>query len=142
MSEFIGLENVELRIGDGGDPTEAFNAITLLTALDWSGRARSAVETTNFASTARTYISGPQDNGEITGEYNYSPAATYQEQLETDYEAGTVRNFELDYTDGTTTVTYSFAAVIVELSTASPLDDVVKRSFRLKISGEVTEAQA
>lgn len=142
MGEFIGQENVELRIGDGATPTEAFNAIPSLTSIDWSGRSRPAVRKTAFDDSAETYIAGPKDAGEITGDFNYVPASTYQEQLETDHEAGTTRNFELDFTDGTTTVTYSFAAIITELGTPTPRDDVVKRSFRLKISGAVTEAQA
>ncbi len=140
MAEFIGL-GTELRIGDGAVGTEVFTLIGKVRNIDWTGRAVPAVRTTSMESGAETFIGGILDGGEVSGELNYIPADVEQEQLETDFEARTLRNFELEMADGTTTVTYTFAAIITELGTAVPLDDVVTRSFSLKVSGLVTEAQ-
>lgn len=131
----LGLGTL-LKIGDGGGP-ETFATIGEITSLDWSGRSRPALDATSHDSSAREFIAGVLDNGEVSGEYSYVPDDTEQEAVETDFLAGTLRNFEIILPD-TGAKKFSFAAIITDLGTAMPVDDRLVRSFRLRISGAVT----
>ncbi|MCP5019399.1 MAG: hypothetical protein GY938_29575, partial [Ketobacter sp.] len=60
--------------------------------------------------------------------------------LVADVDAGTVRNFEILITDGTTPLTYSFAVTPLSWVINPSFDDKNTLTFTLKISGAITVA--
>ncbi len=133
------LNGVTIKRGDGAG-TEVFTAISEVLSMSGLGKTNPLVEVTNFDSTGREYIAGLADGTEISLECNYLPADTQQQALVADVDAGTVRNFEILITDGTTPLTYSFAVTPLSWVINPSFDDKNTLTFTLKISGAITVA--
>lgn len=128
-----------LAIGDGASPSETFSEI--LGARNINGPTYSAetIDVTHHASSGnyREMVPSFLGAGEVTADVLYDSADSDHQQLFTDFEARTLRNWELTFTD-TGAEKHAFAAYITGLSLAAPLDDAVTISLVLTISGSVT----
>jgi predicted secreted protein len=133
------LNGVTIKRGDGAG-TEVFTAISEVLSMSGLGKTNPLVEVTSFDSTGREYIAGLADGTEITLECNYLPADTQQQGLISDVDAGTIRNFQVVITDGTTPLTYSFAVTPLSWVINPSFEDKNTLTFTLKISGAITVA--
>jgi len=131
------LNGVTIKRGDGAG-TEVFTAISEVLSMSGLGKTNPLVEVTSFDSTGREYIAGLADGTEIALECNYLPADTQQQGLISDVDAGTVRNFQILITDGTTPKTYAFAVTPLSWVINPSFDDKNTLTFTLKISGAIT----
>jgi hypothetical protein len=133
-------QGVVLKRGDGGDPTEVFTAIGEVTAVSGvGGGSASEIDVTNLSSTAKEFILGLKDEGEVSVSLNLDTADTMQTGLRTDRDNNTLRNFELDLTDsGPTTI--SFSAFVKSYNVGIAVDSQITLEVSLRLSGAATWA--
>jgi predicted secreted protein len=131
-----------LKIGNGVSP-ETFTAIAEV--KDITGPALS-VEFADFThqespSGYREFKSTFKDSGNMTFAVNFLPDNTTQgfssAGLLKDYEAGTLRNFQLLFPDTGATLA-SFAAYVANLQPSAPLNGPLAMNVTLRITGPVT----
>lgn len=127
------------KIGDGGGP-ETFTAIGEVVSISGiGGGSPSEIDVTNLSSTAKQYLMGLIDEGEVSLTLSLDTGDTQQTALRTARANGTATNFELDLTDsGPTTI--SFQAFVKTFAVGVALDDKITLEVSLRINGLVTWA--
>lgn len=133
-------QGVVLKRGDGGSPTEVFTAIGELTAISGvGGGSASEIDVTSLASTAKEFILGLKDEGEVSLSLNLDTADTMQTGLRTDRDNNVARNFEMDLTDsGPTTI--SFTAFVKSYNLGVATDTQITLEVTLRLTGPATWA--
>jgi len=134
----IESQGCTLARGNGAGP-EVFTAIGEVISFQGPGGSASVIDVTNLSSTAKEKRMGLMDEGQITFELNLDTDDTMQTGLRSDRTARTLRNFRLTLTDTPATV-LSFSAYVLAFSIQGAVDDVVKASCTLEISGAVVWA--
>lgn len=125
--------------------SSTLTTIGQVTSITAPSMEMGSVETTHLTSTARTFLPTIFDGAEVqfTVEWNDQDAALTQDDVFTQFKAGTVDAWQIVYTwdDGGTTYTteVDFSAFV----TAFPIDEVTvdniaTASITLKVTGDVT----
>lgn len=129
-----------LKIGDGAT-SEAFTTIEGVRNLTGPEYGLETFDATHHSSSGsyREMVASFLDAGEINFDLLYDSTNSEHAQLFTDYEAKTLRNFELLFADAGTE-THSFSAFISGMSMSAPIDDALTMSCTLRISGQVTRS--
>lgn len=129
---------VDFKIGDGAG-SEVFTTLEEVTEISGLGEVLELIEVTHFGSGgSKEYIAGQADGKEVSVTCNHVLGATQQGYVKTN--KGATGNIEVDITDGTTTETYSFAAVYMGWELNPNNSDKNAISFTFKISGGITES--
>ena len=117
-----------------------FTAIDQLTSIDGPSETVNQIDTTHLSSTAKEYIGGLEDGGEVSGTMYYAANNAQHQQLRTAKDAQTLTAFRLELNDAiSATVTrIAFSAIVTAFSFSFGVDQPVGASFTLKISGAVT----
>ena len=138
MTEAISGFGTILKRGDGAVP-EVFTTIAEVKSLSGPGLTLETIDVTHHQSTGgwREFIGGLLDGGEVTFDVNFIPSNQTQDNLWTDLQNRTLRNFELEFPDPGST-TWSFSALVTGFEESAPIDDVLGASVTLKISGQPT----
>jgi len=125
--------------GDAASPTEAFTEIAGARNIQGPNYSAETIDVTHHASPGnyREMVPSFLSGGEVTADILYDSADATHGALFTDYEARTLRNFEMTLTD-TGAEVHSFSAYITGLVIGAPLDDAVTLALTLTISGAVT----
>lgn len=135
-SQAMKSQGVRLQRGNGGSP-ETFTTIGEITDITGPGGAASEIDVTHLLSTAKEFVLGLADEGEVQLKLNMVPSDAQQTGLRNDRIAGTLRNFKLILTDvGLETAT--FAAYVKTYSVAAGVDKKIELSITLRVSGLVT----
>lgn len=110
-------------------------AVTGVTDVNISGVDVNNIDTTDHASTARTFVGGLVDYGtcEISGKFSI----TGQAPLIGD--EGDTETFVVTYSNGATA---TFSAIIGGFNVSNPLDDTIDFSCSSKITGAIALAAA
>ena len=138
MTNAVAGNGVLLKMGDGGT-AEVFDTIAEVLDIDGPSQTREQIEVTSHSSAGwREYIAGLKDGGEISFPVNMVPTDTTQQDLYALLGSGTMNNFKIVYPNG---YRDTFAAIVTDYSTKSPVDGTVTDEIKLKISGAVTRAQ-
>lgn len=134
---FSGVGTLVQR-GDGTS-TEVFTTIAEINSVDGPNKTRATIDVTSLDSTGgyREFIAGFRDGGEVT--LNLNMTRDGYDDLNDDFESSSSRNFQIVLPDAGET-TFSFAAFVVELGMAIPMDDKVTARCRMKITGQITMA--
>ena len=133
----IKTQGTLVKRGDGGSP-EVFTTIGEVRSFGGLGGGASAeIDVTHFGSTAKEWLTGLKDEGEITIDCNFLPDDTQQQGLWSDRTNATLRNFTITLTDSPATV-FSFAAYVKSFEITGQYDDAVRATATLRISGPVT----
>lgn len=137
-SSALSSQGMTLGVGDGASP-EAFTTISEIKSIDGPGGQANEIDVTDLSSTAKEFILGLQDEGDITAEINYIPANAQHAQLRADRASGTSRNYQITFTDSPAT-TWTFAALVKGFSVSNGVDSVTGATVTLRVSGSITEA--
>lgn len=115
MADFIPA--VVLKVGDGAG-TEVFTAVDMdLISFSAPSSTAELKDVTDFASSGyREYLAGLKDGQDLEFRFHDKLVSTARASLITDQGAGTTRNFQLTYSDGTSTETTSFSMVVQRAS--------------------------
>ena len=145
MSNAIATQGIAIKVGDGA-MTEVFTTIAEVIGFSGPTTAANEIEVTTLASTAKEFIAGLVDNGEVSLEVNAVPKDTQHRQIRADISAGTVRNYLIDFNDKegaeTTSTTYEFAAFVKEFPLSAAADDKLSGTVTLRITGAIIDTIA
>lgn len=115
-----------------------YAAIQQITSISGFGTTRSEIDTTDLDDASRTFILGLKDNGSVQISLNYDPDNTQHTLLRTLNNDGTARNFRLTLSDTSPKTVYQFSAYVMEFALEINVDDVLKATATLRISGDIT----
>lgn len=135
----VKSQGCTLALSDGASP-EVYTSIANLVSFQGPTGSRQVIDATVLASTGKDKDVGIPDYGQITFEFNWSPAGADAALVDTwdNFIAGTLHNWRITFTDSPQT-TFSFAAYVLNFSYSANLDDIVRGSVTLEISGSVTD---
>lgn len=138
---FIG--GLQLKRGDGAG-TEVFTLVPELTIAPNLGAEYNLVEVSNYDSVQlKEYIAEALGDGaEVTCEWNLILGDAEQAGVKADIDGGVVRNYELSITNGTSTLTSSFALTPKGWNRSPSFTEAHKLSANFKISGAIVDVTA
>lgn len=130
-----------LKVGDGAASGEAFTTLGDVLDINGPGWSMDVIDTTDqdSSSSYREKIGGLLDAGQVTCTIHWDYTETTHAGLITDFEARTLRNFQLVSTDSSTT-TWTFAALVANIAPGRPLEGKVTADITLDISGQPSSA--
>lgn len=97
----------------------------------------SEIDVTNLSSTAKEYRLGLVDPGKLSFEVDEDDIDAGQVAVLAAQQAGTIQNFKVNFSNGKVA---SFTAFVKKFSRAGGVDQVLKMTCDLRISGSVTIA--
>lgn len=126
-------------LSGGAAGGEAFTLVAGIKDIKGPARSRSFTDVTSHDSTGgyREFIPSLKEGGSVSCEGHYAPTDAQHTGLNTDYENGVLRNFQVVFPT-TPNKTFSFAAYVENFEVGAPLEGAIPLSFSLKISGPVT----
>lgn len=129
-----------LKSGNGAS-TEVFAVIPGVTNLSGPTLGGEFIDVTHHSSAGgyREKIPSFKEAGQVTFDLLYDDSETKHQALLTDYENRTLRNFTitLPTTGGEI---WSFAAYVTSFELQASIDDAIKASVTLELTGAVTRA--
>ena len=137
-SSALTSQGMTIAIGNGASP-EVFATINEVKSIDGPGGQTNEIDVTDLNSTAKEFILGLQDEGDITLDMNYLPSDTQHALLRTLRGTGATNNYRITFTDSPAT-TWTFAALVKGFSISNAVDNVTGLSVVLRVSGTITEA--
>lgn len=138
MATYITTQGTALKIGDGASP-EVFTTIPQVTSIDGPTTSNDEIDVTHLGSTSREFEPALPDQGEITCEMEWDENDTVHAGLRTKFNATTTHNFQL-VNAASPLNTYSFAGFIKSLQMSFGIDDVVRVTMAVRITGNFTAA--
>lgn len=137
----IAALTTKLMVGDGGGP-EAFTEVAYVSNISGPSLALDTEDVTTHdqASAFEEVVATILRTGDITLDLFYDPDEGTHDAttgLLTDYEAKTLRNFQIRF-PSTGKVQWSFAAYVTGFNPGAPVGGALTASVSLKISGVPT----
>ena len=136
MSSAITTQGITIQRGDGAG-TEVFSTIAEIQSFTGPGGSAQVIDVTSVDSSAKEKRMGLPDEGQFSFECILVPGDTAQDGLRDDRDNQTERNFKIVMPD-TASTTLAFAAYVTAFSVGGGVDDVIKASITLEITGAVT----
>ena len=136
MSNAIETQGTVFKIGNGDSPL-TYTVISEVVSFSGFDGSAAEIDTTHLGSTAKEYLMGLQDFGNLTLESNYLPADAGQVKLRTAKASREVQDFKIEFSDSSTA---TFQAYVLSASISGGVDAKVDTSFNLRITGNVTFA--
>lgn len=136
MSLALKTQGILFQSGDGGVP-EVFTSVGEVTSIDGPGGEASEIDVTHLASTAKEYLIGLPDEGNITLDCALLPDDVGQTRLRNDRVNATLRNYKITLTDSPAT-TITFSAFCKGFRMTAGIDAKMMASVTLRVSGAVT----
>jgi predicted secreted protein len=122
----------------GNGTTFKWNTVEVGLVQSVSGPSASVatIETTDISGSAKTFIAGMVDGGEVSLEVSYDPdTAENHDDMTTDFAAGTAQDWVITFSD---TSSIEGSGIITSFSASASIDDKVTASFTIKVSGALT----
>ena len=135
----VSSQGLTISKGNGASP-EVFAEIANVTGHDGPSRENPEIDVSDLNATAKEFLPGLVDNGEISLNVNFDPAATSQTDLLTAQEARTVSNYRITWPGASPAKTWTFPAFVKSFSTTSSVDAPLTGSITLRVTGDVTRA--
>lgn len=125
-----------LQRGDGGGP-EVFTTIGEVIEITPPNPSRDSVETTHTSNADRwrTFIPGLIDGGELSIEINYVPGSTADDNMMTDLNSATVKNYKVLFASAESIIVPAF---ITGIEPGVPIDDRMTATVTFKVAGKPT----
>lgn len=138
MASYITTQGTTLKIGNGASP-EVFTAIPQIVSIDGPSSSNEEIDVTHLGSVKREYTAAIPDAGELNCEIEWDERDTVHAGLRTKFSAATTHNFQL-VDAGSPMKTASFSGFIKSLPQTYNIDDVVRSSMVIRITGDFTVA--
>jgi predicted secreted protein len=137
MSQIIGhgsqLE-LDTTVGATGAAGDTWTTIAGVESIDFGSNKIDTIDTTDMGTTgtARTYISGLEDPGDVSVKINVKAADTSQAALRTAKGTGAIQYFKAVYPGNVASV--AFTGIITSIDMAIPNDKLPTWTVKIKIS--------
>lgn len=134
----ISAFGTELARGDGASP-EVFTALANVTGISGPKQSREFLDVTSHDSAGgwEEFVTGIKRTGTLDLDLNYDPTDDTHEQLLDDFDAGSSNTYKITW-PSSPTVSWTFEAMVVDVSPEAPFDDKLTCSASFKLSGPVT----
>ena len=133
----VKTQGCTLGLGDAASP-EVYTSVINLTSFQGPSGSRQVIDATTLSSVAKEKDVGIPDLGQITFDYNFSGADPALIDCWDNFNAGTLHSFRLTFSDSPATQ-FDFSAYVLSFNFNASLDDIVRGSVTLEISGTVTD---
>jgi predicted secreted protein len=127
----------KLQLGGAASP-QIFSDIANVTGISGPDGQSPEIDVTNFADTARRFLAGLPDNGSVSADINWSSDENTNTTLYQLYQSGDTRQYRIVLSNGDY---FEFNAVVLGHPFTFAIDDVVKASISLRVSGAVSFTQ-
>lgn len=117
-----------------------YTAIPGVTSIQLGGPSRAPIDVTDLDSTAKEFLMGLRDNGQLTLDVNFNPDNSVHTLLRSDIDSTTPRKFRLTFRDTSPYTTYTFDAFVMGMPVNMAVDAPVKSTITLQITGTITVA--
>lgn len=143
ISNAVSAFGTFLKRGNGASP-EVFATIAEVSSISGPSITLETIDVTTHSSGEpwRQFVGGLLDGGEVSFDINFIPTnAThgYSAGLLKDMTDRTQRNFQLVFPDNLAT-TWAFTGLVTAFECSEAIDDVIKASVTVKLSGKPTLA--
>jgi len=133
----VKTQGSTLQLSDGASP-EVFTDIASITSFQGPSGSRQVIDATVLASTAKVKDVGIPDYGQVTFDFNFDASDTVLVDVWDNFIAGTSHNFKILFSDSPRTQ-FDFSAYVLNFNYTAGLDDIVRGSVTLEISGAITD---
>lgn len=134
MANEVLTQGTKLQLGGAASP-QTFSDIANVTGISGPDGQAPEIDVTNFADTARRFLAGLPDNGSVSADINWSSAENTNTTLYSLYQSGATRQYRIVLSNGDY---FEFNAVVLGHPFTFAIDDVVKASISLRVSGAVS----
>jgi len=135
MSNEIKAQGTLLQLGTVASP-QTFAAVANVTGITGPDGQKPDIDVTNLSDVARRFLTGLPDFGSVSLELNYSPDETTHDTLYALFLSGALRQWRILFSNATTYL--EFNATVQTFPFQFAIDDVVKITVGLRVSGQVT----
>lgn len=138
----LTTQGVELQLGDAGSPGN-FVAIGEITDFSGPSGSKNVLDVTSLDSTGgyKEKAWGLKDWAQLTANIFYVPQDTQHTQIFDDFTTDTYRYFQIVLTDSPAT-TYQFRGFVTALQLTVAVDNLVRGSVTIEITGAITDVTA
>lgn len=113
----------------------SLTTVAQVRSIDTDG-SNQAIDVTDLDDSAREFVSGIYDGGEVTIELVYDPANAQVIQMRTDWKAGTIVAAQVTVA----AATRAFSAIIIGLRESLAEGGAIMGTFTFKVTGAITDA--
>lgn len=123
---------------DVATPT-VFTTIAEIKSIAGPGGASTTLDTTTLSSTAKEFVPGLKDNGEVSLSLNFVPGDTGQQQMIDDQENLEMAIYKITYSDKRPTggTTATFNGYVTNFSPTIGVDALSTADVSIRVSGGV-----
>ena len=136
MSDAIETQGFLVNIGNGDSPLTYTEVKEVKTFTAFDGAA-AEIDITNLQSTAKEFIMGLQDNGNMSLDLNYLSADPGQVLVRAAKASRVLQDWQLTFSDATTA---TFQGFVTTAPRSGGVDAAVETSFTIRITGAVVDA--
>lgn len=137
-SNALSAQGITLAVSPTGSPQVFATIPEIMTISGPSGKAN-IIDATDLSSTGKEYKVGLKDEGELNCEIGYIPDNAVHAALRAAFSAATLKLFRLTFTDTAPATIWEFQGYVSGFSVSLGVDQLVKASVSVKITGAITE---
>lgn len=155
MAKGIKVQKTELYFVNN-ETTPALVKLGAITDFSGLGGQKAEIDATNLDSLAKEFFTGLEDSGTFSVNVNLDPSDAVHQELFKVKDDGTINQFVLCLSDGSTAPTYTtgtltpptarssfqFTASVQQLTISGAADAIVKGALQLRISGPIVKTWA
>src|ERR1041385_6875809 len=135
-TQAFSAQGTKVKRGNGAT-VEVFTDIPDVKSIGGPTGSSDLLEATNLDSTAKEYVLGLADSGEIRLGLDWDPTSVQQQGMFTDWQNRTRRNFRIIFSD-TGAAQLDFAAFVQNYEVSGGANAIVEANITLKITGAIT----
>lgn len=139
MSGEVKTQGTKLKLAGTSSPI-TYTAMANVTSISGLGGQKGDIDITNFDSTAKEFLTGLEDPGQVQVEINYSPSDTTQNTLWTLKDSGDLRSWRIQLSGASPAPYFGFSATVQQFQVNFQTDDVVRATVTLRVSGSITKS--
>lgn len=134
----LSSQGVTIAVGAGSPDTPT--TIPEVSSINGPSGSATVIDASDLSSTAREKVMGLMDEGQVTLEINYLPDNAVHELLRAARAGKLLKSFVITFTDAAPPVWFRFDAYVTGFAVTVGVDQLVKASVTLEITGAVTKS--
>lgn len=139
MSGEVKTQGTKLQLAGTASPI-TYTSMANVTSISGLGGQKGDIEITNFDSTAKEFLTGLEDPGQVQVEINYSPDDATQDTLWGLKDSGELRTWRIKLSGASPNPYFQFTATVQQFQVNFQTDDVVRATVTLRVSGSITKS--